>query len=92
MIQVIFPIQPVLEPLISEGHTIFGGIVGPNDGTGCGGGPLTGVGQLIDTQRLVTHFAKLISNGCTNNPHADDNGIILFVHGNTSLSILDFGM
>jgi hypothetical protein len=58
--------------------------VGPDNGTGCGGGTLTGVGQLIDAQRLVTHFAKLIRNGRTNDPHPDDNGIILFVHGNTS--------
>ncbi len=67
MIQVIFPIQPVLEPLVSHGHTVFGGIMGPHDGAGCRGGAFAGICQLVDIQGLVAHLGQLIGDG-----NADD--------------------
>ena len=44
------------------------------------GGALTGIRQLVDVQRLVTHLGQFISDGRTDDTGTDDNGIIFFRH------------
>ena len=81
VIQVVFPIQPVLEPFVGEGHTVFGGVVGADDGAGTGRRAFTGIGQFVHAHGLVAHLGKLVGNGGTDHPGPDDNGVILFGHG-----------
>ena len=88
MTQVILPFLPVFETLVSHGHTVLGGVMGPDDGAGCGGGAFTGIRQLVDIERLITHLGQLIGNGTPDNARPDDDHIILFSHDKTSLYII----
>ncbi len=80
MLQVIFPFQPVFKSLVSHGHTVFGGIMGPHDGAGCRGGAFAGICQLVDVQGLVTHLGQFIGDGNTDDTCSDNDGIVFFLH------------
>jgi hypothetical protein len=57
-----------------------------NDGTGAGRGAIAGRWQLVYAKRFVSAFGKFESDGSTDDPGANDNGIILSIHLDSSYS------
>jgi hypothetical protein len=57
-----------------------------NDGTRAGRRAVAGRWQLVYVKRFVALFGKFKSDGSTNDPGTNDNGIILSIHLDASYS------
>jgi hypothetical protein len=58
----------------------------PDDGTGAGRRTIAGRWQLVYAKRFVSAFGKFESDGSTDDPGTNDNGIILSIHLDSSYS------
>jgi len=55
-----------------------------NDGTGAGRRAIAGRWQFIYVQRFVAFFGKFESDGCTDDPGTNNNGVLLSIHLDSS--------
>jgi hypothetical protein len=54
--------------------------VEPDNGAGTAGGTHAGIGEFIDTQRIVSPFGQLKGDATSDNTRTNNDGIVFVFH------------